>query len=111
MYLKLDHQRLEVYMFARKIVCSCYKLTKSFPPDERFNMIQQIRRAAVSIYLNIAEGASKRSPSERKRYYAIARSSLVEIDGALDIADDSGYINKESIHELETLMVKCFKFL
>lgn len=96
MFLHLEHQNLNVYVTARLIVCGCYKVTKNFPPDERFNIVQQVRRAALSVQLNIAEGASKKSPLERRRYYGVARSSLVELDGALDAAEDLG-IFKELI--------------
>ena len=55
-------------------------------------MSQQIRRAALSVHLNIAEGCSRRSQAERKRFYEIARGSVVEIDTALDIAVDLKYL-------------------
>lgn len=67
---------------------ACYRLTTILPPEEKFGMTSQIRRAALSVHLNIAEGASGRSDAERKRYYEIARGSLVEIDAALDVAND-----------------------
>lgn len=74
-------------------------------------MVSQIRRAALSVYLNIAEGASRKSSVERKRFYEIARGSVVEIDAALDIVEDIGYIKKEKIEQLGFLMIKCFKIL
>ncbi len=64
----------------------CYNLSKHLPDTEKFGMITQIRRAALSVHLNIAEGASRKSEIERKRFYEISRSSIVEIDAALDIA-------------------------
>lgn len=91
MFLKLNHQKLDIYTFSRAFVLECYKLTKILPADEKFGMISQIRRAALSIHLNIAEGASRRSHIERVRYYEIARGSIIEIDAALDIAIDLGY--------------------
>lgn len=111
MFLKLNHQKMEIYLISRMIVRACHKLTKTFPADERFIMVPQIRRAALSLHLNIAEGASKKSAAERKRYYGIARSSLVEIDGALDLAADLEYFRNDSIPELESLVVKAFKML
>jgi four helix bundle protein len=92
MFLNLDHQKLDVYTASRVFVSECYKLTKSLPVDEKFGMISQVRRAALSVYLNIAEGASRKSGAERKRYYEVARGSVIEIDAALDIANDLGYI-------------------
>ena len=74
-------------------------------------MVSQIRRAALSIQLNIAEGASRRSNAERKRYYEIARGSLIEIDAALEIAAELKYIIKEEQKKLGELMIRCFQML
>ena len=111
MFLKLGHTKLIVYQFSQDLVLECYKITKLFPSEEKFALVQQIRRAAVSVHLNIAEGASRKSLSERKRYYEIARGSLVEVDAALDIAQNLGYLNEINLNALEYLMIKCFKIL
>ena len=82
MFLRLNHQNLDIYEVSRRFVQECYRLTKSLPSEERFGMITQIRRAALSVHLNIAEGASRKSETERKRYYEVARGSVIEIDAA-----------------------------
>ena len=82
MFLTLNHQKLDIYQFSKTFVQECYKLTKFLPPDEKFGMISQIRRAALSVQLNIAEGVSRRSEAERKRYYEISGGSVIEIDAA-----------------------------
>src|SRR6476660_3825444 len=105
MFLRLNHQKLEVYQAARKFISECYKLTKTFPADERFNMIQQIRRAALSVQLNLAEGASRKSAAERKRFYEISRGSIIEIDAALDVAADLEYFKIASAQRLGELMI------
>jgi four helix bundle protein len=74
-------------------------------------MISQIRRAALSVHLNIAEGASRRSERERKRYFEISRGSIVEIDAALDIARDLGYIDIKACFKPGDTMITCFKLL
>ncbi len=111
MFLHLNHQKLDIYTISREFVFECYKITKTLPDTEKFGMISQIRRAALSIHLNIAEGASRSSGTERKRYYEIARGSVVEIDAVLDIADDLGYIKKDSLIRLGEKMVHSFKLL
>lgn len=111
MFLSLNHQRLDVYEISRLFVHECYKLTNRLPTEERFGMISQIRRAALSVHLNIAEGASRKSETERKRFYEIARGSIIEIDAALDIAQELIYLNIEEIGNLGKLMVTCFKLL
>ncbi len=111
MFLTLNHQKLEVYVTSRIFVLECYRLSKCLPPEERFGMISQIRRAALSVHLNIAEGASRRSEAERKRYYEIARGSIIEIDAALDIAKELDYIQPSQVFKLGESMTKCFKLL
>jgi four helix bundle protein len=93
LFLKLNHQKLDLYSVSRLFVLECYKLSKLLPPDEKFGMISQIRRAALSVHLNIAEGASRKSEVERKRYYEISRGSIIEIDAAVDIASDLTYLD------------------
>lgn len=74
-------------------------------------MITQIRRAALSVHLNIAEGSSRKSEAERKRYYEIARGSVIEIDAALDIAVDLTYMDGLNTQSLGESMIRCFKIL
>jgi four helix bundle protein len=111
MFLKLNHQKLEVFTVSRQFVLECYKLSNTLPGDKRFGMVSQIRRAAVSFHLNIAEGASRKSETERKRFYEIARGSMIEIDAALDIANDLEYLKNFDTVKLGETMVNCFKLL
>lgn len=111
MFLKLNHQKLNVFIASRAFVMEWYKLSKELPPDEKFGMISQIRRAALSVYLNIAEGASRKSEIERKRYYEISRGSLIEVDAALDVAQDLNYLANTNTDLLGEAMIKCFKLL
>jgi len=60
MFLQLKHQKLDVFQFSRSFVGECYKMTKELPAEERYNLISQVRRAALSVHLNIAEGAVKK---------------------------------------------------
>ena len=111
MFLILNYQKLDIYTASKKFVFDCYNLTRSFPMDEKFGMISQIRRAALSVHLNVAEGASRKSEQERKRYYEISRGSIVEIDAALDVAIELGYLKNLDSKSLEISMVQCFKLL
>ena len=111
MFLELAHTKLDVFRISKEFVLSCYKETRSFPSDERFAMIQQIRRAALSVHLNVAEGCSRKSALERKRFYEIARGSVIEIDTAFDIAFNLGYTSKEKLADLGILLVRCFQLI
>ena len=111
MFLELNHQKLDIYSVSRLFVAECYKLTKCLPGEEKFGMITQIRRAALSVHLNIAEGASRKSQTERKRYFEIARGSVIEIDAALDIAHDLQYLNKEQLNHTSVNKLLCSKII
>ncbi|MEO6547092.1 MAG: four helix bundle protein [Ferruginibacter sp.] len=111
MFLQLGHTKLPLFQSSRELCLECYKATKEFPPDEKFAMVQQIRRAAVSVHLNIAEGSSRKSAVERKRFYEISRGSVIEIDTALDLAVELTYCTKESLIILGEKLVSTFKQL
>ena len=111
MFLKLNHQKLEIYSVSGAFVLESYKLTGHLPTEEKFGMIAQIRRAALSVHLNIAEGLLRKPEPERKRYYEIARGSVIEIDAALAIAGDLGYGNILDLAGLGESMINCFKML
>ena len=74
-------------------------------------MIQQIRRAALSVHLNVSEGCSRKSPAERKRFYEIARGSVIEIDAALDIALNLGYTSKERLADVGLMLIRTFQLI
>ena len=111
MFLQLAHTKLDVFTAGKNLVLSCYKISKLLPPDERFNMTQQLRRAALSIQLNIAEGSSRKSAIERRRYYEISRGSVIEVDTILDIATELEYYKKEDLTETGDLIVQTFRML
>ena len=111
MFLELAHTKLDVFKISKKFVLLCYKETKSLPIEEKFALTQQIRRAALSVHLNIAEGSSRKSLTERKRYYEIARGSVIEIDAAFDIAVDLGYVNTKVLEEVGQYLLRCFQLL
>jgi four helix bundle protein len=111
MFLDLAHTKKPVFHESRKFTLECYRVTKDFPPEEKFAMVQQIRRAALSTHLNIAEGCSRKSEAERKRFFEISRGSLIEVDTALDIACELTYKTREQLQQLGEHLVSTFKQL
>ena len=113
--LKLNHKNLDVWQLAIKLVSTIYQMTSKYPKEEVFGLISQTRRASVSISANIAEGSSRNSLVERKRFYEIARSSLVEVDNHIEIAKELGYLSNESLsilnEKLNELFAKLSKFI
>lgn len=86
-----NFQQLEVWQQAHQLVLAIYRLTQSFPPEERYGLISQIRRAVVSVPANIAEGFKRRGQAEKIRFYNIAEASLEETKYYLILARDLGY--------------------
>jgi four helix bundle protein len=111
MFLKLNHQKLEIFSASKMFVLQCYQVSQQLPQEEKFGMISQIRRAALSVHLNIAEGASRKSVIERKRFYEISRGSLIEVDAALDIASELGYLKNIDLKKLGEATIQTFKLL
>lgn len=109
--LQLDHKNLDVYKLSVNFVVDLYKVINDFPALEKYAISQQLRRAAVSIVSNIAEGSSRKSERERVRFYEIARGSLIEIDAQLEIAFRLKYVNKEDLEVLGSYTVRIFQML
>jgi four helix bundle protein len=91
------HEKLEVWNRAVDFVVTVYRLTDSFPKEEKFGLISQIRRAAVSVPANIAEGAARQSGKEFIHFLSNAQGSASELSTELLIAHRLGYI-KENLY-------------
>jgi four helix bundle protein len=111
MFLQLNHKSLDVYLVVRELVKEIYLISMKFPPEERFNLISQIRRAGVSVKLNLAEGSSRKSKAERDRYYEISRGSLIEIDSIFETAFDLNYVKIEELKNISSLILRSFAML
>ena len=109
--LELSHKKLDVYQISLKLIEEIYKATRSFPKEEQYVLVSQIRRAAISVCCNIAEGASRISKKEKKRFYEISRSSLVEVDTQFEIAIILAYYQKGQMKELEKYLESTFRML
>ena len=96
---------------AHKLVLSIYKLTKGFPKEELFCIVAQMRRAAISISSNIAEGFSRRSYIEKNRFYSISQASLTELQNQLLVARDVKYIKNEEFYEAAALSIYIHKLI
>ncbi|HMV26252.1 four helix bundle protein [bacterium] len=109
--LNLGHKNLDVWKLSIELVTKIYAITENFPKTEMYGITNQLRRAAVSVSSNIAEGAARRSQLERRRYYEIARSSLVEIDTQLEIALRLKFCIRENLHSISDLLNHVFASL
>lgn len=108
-------QKLQIYQLAKEIVKYNYKLTKMFPSEERFALVQQMNRAAVSIPSNIAEGTSRKSNKDKAHFINISYGSLMELVCQMEISLELGYIEQgeydEFVRMVKNLLVKMSNFL
>lgn len=98
---------LNAWKEGHKLVISIYKITEDFPQKELFGLTNQIRRSAISITSNIAEGFSRSSYKEKANFYCIAQGSLTELQNQLLISRDIQYINIENFKNIaeQTIIV------
>ena len=103
--VKLSYRDLVAWKRAVELVTHVYGLTKSFPDDERYGLAAQLRRAAVSVASNIAEGQGRFSRGEFKQFLGHTRGSLLEIETQMTIATNLGYLDSrqsEVVFELSS---------
>ena len=98
--MKRAHEKLEAWKLAMALVTEIYRETSSFPKEELYGLTSQIRRAAVSIPTNLAEGAARSGPKEFGQFLHIARGSLSELETLIQIAANLGYVEKEKAETL-----------
>jgi len=94
-------EKLRVWQNSRELVGTIYKITNSFPKEERYCLVDQIRRAIISVASNLAEGSSRISSKDQAHFTTMAYSSLMEVLNQLYIANDLNYISREVFAELK----------
>jgi four helix bundle protein len=88
-----------VWQKAHGLALKVYQLSKALPADERFGLVSQLRRAAVSVPTNIAEGSKRRTRQEYARFLNIAEGSAAEVEYLLMLASDLRYLSPSSARE------------
>ena len=92
-----SYRDLIAWQKAVHFVSAIYRITASFPGDERYGLVSQLRRAAVSVPSNIAEGQGRLTEGEFRQFLGHARGSLFEVETQLEIAHDIGYLNEQQL--------------
>jgi four helix bundle protein len=98
-----NYKDLIVWQKSIALVKGIYKLSSAFPSEERFGLVSQIRRAAVSVPSNIAEGQARRTTGDYVRFVSMAEGSLAEVETQLIIAIELGFCGKTDVQECFTL--------
>ena len=106
-----SYKGLIVWQKSIILVRLVYRLTANFPSEEKFGLISQIRRAAVSIPSNIAEGQARRTTGDYLRFVSIAEGSLAELDTQLIIAIELGFCSESDTQEIFGLLTEVRKML
>jgi four helix bundle protein len=86
---------LHAWQFGHQLVVSIYAITRKFPKEETYSLVDQMRRAASSVTSNIAEGFGRQSLKEKIQFFFLAQGSLTELKNQILIAKDVGYLNKK----------------
>lgn len=102
---------LDAWKESHALVISIYKATRLFPKEELFGLVSQMRRCAVSITSNIAEGFSRQSFKEKIQFYYMSLGSVTELQNQLLIAKDVGYLHSEEFEKFYTQSVKVHKII
>ncbi len=96
------HKKLRVWQKAIELVVKIYEVTEKFPKKEDFGIITQLRRAAVSVPSNIAEGLTRKTNKDKLHFLNVAQSSLSEIDTQLEISVRLGYLDGGAFESIES---------
>jgi four helix bundle protein len=105
------YRNLVAYVKAKEVRLQVYRLLKRFPKEEQFALCNQLRRAAVSITSNIAEGMTRFSTKDKVHFIEIAYGSLMEVMSQLEVAQEENYISIEEFHNMETLIADTARLL
>ena len=97
---KRGHRDLIAWQKAMELVTEIYRVTRSFPKDELYGLVSQLRRAAISIPSNLAEGYGRNSRNEFHHFVGQARGSLAELETQIEISKNLGYLRPEPCSEL-----------
>jgi four helix bundle protein len=106
-----DFKKLTVWQKTRHFVKDLYLLTQKFPNEEKFGLMQQIRRAAVSIFSNIAKGAGRNTDADFAHFVDMANGSAFEVETQLHIAIDLGYILQQEFENIASQLQEIERML
>ena len=108
-------QKLEIYQLGKDLVKHSYTITKKFPGEEKFALVQQMNRAAVSVPSNIAEGTSRKSIKDKAHFVNVAYGSLMELVCQMEISFELDYVDKDDyddfIRKATNLAVKISNYV
>ena len=106
-----SYRDLDVWQIAMDIVVEIYRVTRAFPAEEKFGLTAQLRRAAIAIPSNIAEGRNRLGAAEFRRFVSIARGSVAEVETQLAVATALAFVSSGEIASLSSRLDELSKML
>ena len=106
-----NYKELKVWQFARNLVKVTYQITKRFPDEERYGLVSQVRRSAISICCNIAEGSGRNTEKEFLNYLKISRGSSFETECLYILSNDLEFLSDDDFEKLEPKIIEIQKML
>ncbi|ANF49354.1 four helix bundle protein [Chryseobacterium glaciei] len=107
----MEYTNLDVWIESRKLTNLVYDSTKNYPKEELFGLTNQIRRCAVSVPSNIAEGCGRNTSKETIHFLFIARGSLYELETQFYLSSDQNYLSNEKFTAILNQIIICKKLL
>lgn len=104
-------KNFDLFELSKKLVLAAYKLTGALPPEEKTNLTQYVRHAALSAHISVAQGAFLKKRKRRKKFMREARNSLIVIDAAVDVLIETGLVQAEAATEVQQLSSTCYGLL
>ena len=109
--LELSHKKLIAWQKAIELLPLIYKICERLPKEELYNLSIQMKRAALSVSNNIAEGCSRKSKAEKNRFFEVSRSSVVELDNCLVAGITLNYLELKDLMALNAALLEVFKLI
>jgi four helix bundle protein len=94
--MQYSFEKLDVWKKSKDFAVKIYRATQSFPKEEKFGLVSQLRRASVSVSSNIAEGSSRTTANDQARFYTIAYSSVIEVLNQIIISKELNFMSVEN---------------
>lgn len=105
------HKKMDVWKNSMELAAEIYKVTKNFPKEELYGLTSQLRRAAVSVPSNLAEGAARTGPREFLQFINIAQGSLSEIDTQIELSNMLNFIDNKTFNDIQKRLIRISKQL
>ena len=107
----MNIEDMDVFKLAHSLTLKVYEQTKNYPPDERYGLVSQMRKAASSVPMNLMEGSHRNNRKEYRQFVGVVKGSAAELKYQLLLSNDLGYFNENTFHELFVITQRVLQML